>query len=68
MIYDVHPQGQKTGYYADQRDTRAFVAGAAAGGKSVLDLCCYSGGFALAAAHAGAGDVTGACGWSCWTF
>lgn len=52
--------GQKTGFYADQRDNRAFVASLCAG-KTVLDLCCYSGGFALAAAAAGAAQVTGAC-------
>eukprot|EP00775_Hariotina_reticulata_P013620 gene13620-13746_t len=51
-------QGQKTGFYADQRLNRAFVASMAAG-KTVLDLCCYSGGFALLAAAAGAAAVTG---------
>lgn len=48
--------GQKTGFYCDQRDARAVVAAcvAAQGPKtSVLDLCCYTGGFALAAAVAG---------------
>jgi len=52
------PLGQKTGFYADQRDTRAYVA-ALCKGRSVLDLCCYSGGFALAAARAGAREVVG---------
>lgn len=32
--------GQKTGFYADQRETRAFVAKMCAG-KTVLDLCCF---------------------------
>lgn len=50
--------GQKTGWYYDQRDTRAFVARLAKG-RSLLDAYCYCGGFALAAAHAGASDVTG---------
>jgi len=50
--------GQKTGWYYDQRDNRAFVASLARG-KSVLDAYCYSGGFALAAARAGAKDVAG---------
>lgn len=50
--------GQKTGWYYDQRDNRAFVARLAKG-RSVLDAYCYCGGFALAAAHAGARDVTG---------
>jgi 23S rRNA G2069 N7-methylase RlmK/C1962 C5-methylase RlmI len=51
-------QGQKTGFYADQRVNRAFIASMAAG-KTMLDLCCYSGGFALLAAAAGAAAVTG---------
>ena len=50
--------GQKTGWFFDQRDNRAFVAGLAAGAR-VLDLYCYSGGFAVAAARAGAASVTG---------
>ncbi len=48
--------GQKTGWYYDQRDNRAFVAGLAPG-KTVLDAYCHSGGFALAAAKAGAREV-----------
>ncbi len=48
--------GQKTGWYFDQRDNRAMVAGLA-GGRRVLDLYCYGGGFALAAAKAGAASV-----------
>lgn len=50
--------GQKTGWYYDQRDNRAFLAGLAKN-KSMLDAYCYTGGFALAAARAGARDVTG---------
>eukprot|EP00879_Flechtneria_rotunda_P030706 GHRR01033377.1.p1 GENE.GHRR01033377.1~~GHRR01033377.1.p1 ORF type:complete len:226 (+),score=107.14 GHRR01033377.1:496-1173(+) len=50
--------GQKTGFYADQRHNRAFIASMSAE-KTVLDLCCYSGGFALMAAAAGAAAVTG---------
>eukprot|EP00191_Tetraselmis_sp_GSL018_P006118 CAMPEP_0177595426 /NCGR_PEP_ID=MMETSP0419_2-20121207/10348_1 /TAXON_ID=582737 /ORGANISM="Tetraselmis sp., Strain GSL018" /LENGTH=491 /DNA_ID=CAMNT_0019086881 /DNA_START=192 /DNA_END=1667 /DNA_ORIENTATION=+ len=49
--------GQKTGFYADQRDNRAAVA-ALCRGKRVLDLCCYSGGFAVSAAVHGAAAVT----------
>jgi 23S rRNA (cytosine1962-C5)-methyltransferase len=45
--------GQKTGFYLDQRENRRAVAGYCRG-KSVLDLCCYSGGFALNAVKLGA--------------
>jgi 23S rRNA (cytosine1962-C5)-methyltransferase len=50
--------GQKTGWFYDQRDSRAFVAPLAAGG-SVLDVYCHSGGFALAGAAGGARSVVG---------
>lgn len=49
--------GHKTGFFCDQRDNRARF-GALAKGRSVLDLCCYTGGFAISASLAGAGDVT----------
>jgi len=45
--------GQKTGYYLDQRDNR-HAAARYARGRRVLDMFCYSGGFAVAAAVAGA--------------
>ena len=50
--------GQKTGWYYDQRDNRAFLA-ALAKGKSMLDAYCYTGGFAIVAARAGAKEVSG---------
>ncbi len=50
--------GQKTGWYYDQRDNRAFIAKLARG-KSVLDAYCHTGGFALAAARAGAAEAAG---------
>jgi len=50
--------GQKTGWFFDQRDNRGFVAGLAAGAR-VIDLYCYSGGFAVQAARAGAASVVG---------
>jgi 23S rRNA (cytosine1962-C5)-methyltransferase len=50
--------GQKTGWFYDQRDNRAFVA-RLAGGARVLDLYCYSGGFAVQAARNGAESVLG---------
>ncbi len=51
-------EGQKTGYYLDQRDNRAAVARLCAG-KRMLDAFCYSGGFGLHAAKAGAAEVLG---------
>ncbi len=51
-------EGQKTGFYLDQRDNRRAVAGLAAG-RAVLDAFCYSGGFGLHAARAGARSVLG---------
>ena len=50
--------GQKTGWFFDQRDNRTFVAGLARGAR-VIDLYCYSGGFAIAAARGGAASVIG---------
>jgi 23S rRNA (cytosine1962-C5)-methyltransferase len=50
--------GQKAGWYFDQRANRAFMA-LLARGRSVLDLYCHSGGFAVLAAHRGARHVYG---------
>ncbi|GAB5365584.1 hypothetical protein AAMO2058_001070700 [Amorphochlora amoebiformis] len=50
--------GQKTGYYLDQRDNRQLIKDLSKG-KDVLDLFCYSGGFALHAAAGGALSVVG---------
>jgi 23S rRNA (cytosine1962-C5)-methyltransferase len=49
--------GQKTGLYFDQRENRMALAPVCAG-KSVLDCFCYTGGFGLYAARAGASCVT----------
>jgi 23S rRNA (cytosine1962-C5)-methyltransferase len=49
--------GQKTGFYLDQRDSRDLVESLAAG-RRVLDLFAYTGGFAVAAAMGGASTVT----------
>lgn len=48
--------GQKTGWFFDQRDNRAAVA-ALAKGRSVVDFYTYAGGFAVQAARAGATRV-----------
>jgi len=45
--------GHKTGFYLDQRTSRA-VLGSAAKGLEVLNCFCYTGGFGLAALHGGA--------------
>jgi len=50
--------GHKTGFFCDQRESRAEVSRLAKG-RRVLDLCCYTGGFALAAAKGGAREVHG---------
>ena len=58
--YRIHfGTGHKTGFFCDQRENRAILAHHAAG-KSVLDVCCYSGGFSVAAAKSGgAAEVVG---------
>ncbi len=50
--------GQKTGFYLDQRDNR-LAAARYARGRHLLDAFCYSGGFGLQAARAGAASVLG---------
>ncbi len=45
-------EGQKTGYYLDQRENRQAAARYAAG-RRVLDMFCYSGGFGVASAVSG---------------
>ncbi|RCS41591.1 class I SAM-dependent rRNA methyltransferase [Bremerella cremea] len=53
-------EGQKTGFYLDQRDNRRVAANIIPAGSKVLDMFCYSGGFALnAAKHAQASHVHG---------
>ena len=49
-------EGQKTGFFLDQRDNRALV-GKYAAGRSVLNLFCYTGGFSVYALNAGALSV-----------
>lgn len=50
--------GLKTGFYCDQRDCRLKLRALTQPGERVLDICCYTGGFALNAARAG-GEATG---------
>jgi 23S rRNA (cytosine1962-C5)-methyltransferase len=49
-------EGQKTGFFVDQRENRSLVAQYAPGRK-VLDCFCYAGGFSVYALKAGAADV-----------
>jgi 23S rRNA (cytosine1962-C5)-methyltransferase len=49
-------QGQKTGFYLDQRDNRALT-GSLAAGREVLNCFCYTGGFSLYALRGGASSV-----------
>ena len=49
-------EGQKTGFFLDQRDNRALV-GKYAAGRRVLNLFCYTGGFSIYALTAGAAQV-----------
>jgi 23S rRNA (cytosine1962-C5)-methyltransferase len=49
-------QGQKTGFYLDQRDNRARI-GELARGRDVLNCFCYTGGFTLSAIAGGARSV-----------
>jgi len=48
--------GQKTGFFLDQRDSRAAVRALAAG-RETLNMFCYTGGFTLAALAGGATRV-----------
>ncbi len=56
MLVDVK-QGQKTGYFLDQKENRAALKPYCEGAK-VLDICTHTGSFALHAAMYGAKEVT----------
>ncbi len=49
-------EGQKTGWFFDQRDNRAWIRPFAEGAR-VLEAYCYTGGFTMQAALGGARDV-----------
>jgi len=49
-------EGQKTGFFLDQRENRAHV-GSFSAGRRVLNLFCYTGGFSVYALAAGAVHV-----------
>lgn len=51
-------EGQKTGFFFDQRENRLAIAGLVPG-RRTLDCFCYIGAWALTAARHGAGEVIG---------
>lgn len=55
FVVDIH-EGQKTGFFLDQRENRRLVSRYSKG-KRVLNLFAYSGGFSVHAALAGAEKV-----------
>ena len=55
FLVDVR-RGQKTGFFLDQRDNRAFLS-LLAGNRSVLDCFAYTGGFSVFALGGGAKEV-----------
>ncbi len=59
LSYEINPyEGQKTGFYIDQRENRLLFRKFITKGAAVLDAFCNEGGFALNAAKAGASHVT----------
>jgi len=58
IVYNINiAEGQKSGFYCDQRDNRKILASHAKG-KKVLDCFSYTGGFSLNSLHEGASSVT----------
>ena len=58
LIYNINiAEGQKSGFYCDQRDNRRILASYTKG-KKVLDCFCYTGGFTLNCLQNGAQTVT----------
>ncbi len=58
VVYGINiTEGQKSGFYCDQRDNRHVLA-AHAKDKKVLDCFCYTGGFTLNSLKEGAASVT----------
>jgi len=58
IIYNINiAEGQKSGFYCDQRDNRKLLANYAKG-KKVLDCFSYTGGFTLNSLQNGAASVT----------
>jgi Predicted SAM-dependent methyltransferases len=56
LFFEADLSGQKTGFYADQRDNRRFFGEVAKG--EVLDICAFSGAFSVYALKNGAKHAT----------
>ena len=56
LFFEADLEGQKTGFYADQRDNRKFFGEVAHG--EVLDICAFSGAFSVYALKNGAKHAT----------
>ncbi|EHP84991.1 class I SAM-dependent rRNA methyltransferase [Methanotorris formicicus] len=56
--FKVNAKGHKTGFFLDQRNNRLDMRNYIKEGDRVLDICCYTGGFAVHAALEGA-EVVG---------
>ena len=50
-------EGQKTGFYLDQRENRRRLKEVSQG-KHILDVCCYTGAFSVYAGLGGAREIT----------
>lgn len=61
VVFEVDMEiGHKTGFFCDQRDNRRRLARLLRADARLLDLCCYSGGFTIAARGGGhSGDACG---------
>lgn len=58
ILYNINiAEGQKSGFYCDQRDNRRILASSTKG-KKVLDCFSYTGGFSLNCLYNGASSVT----------
>ncbi|WP_457628613.1 class I SAM-dependent rRNA methyltransferase [Persephonella sp.] len=59
ILFNVYlKEGQKTGFYLDQRENRKIVSSVVEGGFSVLDLFSNAGGFGIYAGKMGASYIT----------
>ena len=56
LFFEADLEGQKTGFYADQRDNRKFFGEVAKG--EILDICAFSGAFSVYALKSGARHAT----------